>query len=44
MARHFLTLEEQGIIVGMSKVGSSLSEISLHIGRPKKTILLVLKR
>lgn len=44
MAGRFLTLEEQGIIVGMSKAGSSLSEISRHFGRPKKSISLVLKR
>jgi len=37
-------MEKQGIIVGMSKVGSFLSEISYHVGRLKKTIFLVLKR
>ncbi len=30
-------------IVGMSKAGSSLREISRRVGRPKKTISLVLK-
>ena len=44
MAGFFLTLEEQGIVVGMSKAGSSLSQISNEIGRPNKTISGVLKR
>jgi len=44
MAGHFLDIGEQGIILGMSKDGSSLSEISRRVGRPKKTIWFVLKR
>jgi IS30 family transposase len=44
MAGFFLTLEKQGIIVGMNKARSSLSQISNEIARPKKTILGVLKR
>jgi len=40
----YLTTSEQSMIVGMSKGGCSLSEISAEVGRPKSTISKVIKR
>lgn len=40
----YLTISEQSLIVGMRRGGSSLSEISAEVGRPKSTISKVIKR
>jgi len=44
MIGYFLKLDKQNIIVGMSKIELSLSEISIQVGKSKKNISLNLQR